>query len=114
MRVVPLLETFVGDVRRPLLVLMGAVMFVLLIACANVSNLLLARATTRTSEIAVRSALGRRTPTILAQLLAESLVLAAAGGVAGLALTFWAVRALTTIAPEDLPRGAAFPSIPPS
>ena len=107
-RVVPLLETFVGDVRRPLLVLMGAVMFVLLIACANVSNLLLARATTRTSEIAVRSALGAGRRRILAQLLAESLVLAAAGGVAGLALTFWAVRALTTIAPEDLPRGAAF------
>jgi putative ABC transport system permease protein len=104
----PYLDMMVGDVRRPLLVLMGAVMFVLLIACANVSNLLLARATTRTGEIAVRSALGAGRRRILAQLLAESLVLAVAGGAAGLLLTVWAVRVLTTLAPEDLPRGAAF------
>ena len=107
-RVEPLLDMFVGDVRRPLLVLFGAVMFVLLIACVNVSNLLLARATTRTGEIAVRSALGAGRRRIVAQLLAESLVLAAAGGVAGLVLTVWAVRALSTLAPQDLPRGVAF------
>jgi len=104
----PILDMFVGDVRRPLLVLLGAVLFVLLIACANVSNLLLARATTRTGEIAVRSALGAGRRRIVAQLLAESLVLAAAGGIAGLVLTVWAVRALSTIAPPDLPRGVAF------
>jgi len=107
-QVEPILDMFVGDVRRPLLVLLGAVLFVLLIACANVSNLLLARATTRTGEIAVRSALGAGRRRIVAQLLAESLVLAAAGGLAGLVLTVWAVRALSTIAPQDLPRGVAF------
>jgi putative ABC transport system permease protein len=104
----PVLDTFVGGVRRPLLVLMGAVLFVLLIACANVSNLLLARATTRVGEIAVRSALGAGRRRIVAQLLAESLVLAAAGGAAGLVLSVWAVRALSSLAPADLPRGVGF------
>ena len=109
----PLLDSIVGTVRRPLLVLLGAVGFVLLIACVNVSNLLLARATTRTGEIAVRSALGAPRARIVSQLLAESLVLATAGGVAGLMLAFWAIHALAVIAPTDLPRGAEFSIDPP-
>jgi putative ABC transport system permease protein len=104
-RIESLLDSMVGGVRRPLLVLLGAVGFVLLIACVNVSNLLLARATTRTGEIAVRSALGARRVRIVSQLLIESLLLAAAGGLSGLILTVWGMRALAAMAPVDLPRG---------
>src|SRR5262249_36792982 len=100
----PLLTSMVGSVQRPLLVLFGAVGFVLLIACVNVSNLLLARATTRTGEIAVRSALGAARWRLIRQLLAESLVLALAGGIAGLMVGSWGVRALMALAPADLPR----------
>jgi putative ABC transport system permease protein len=100
----PLLQSMVGPVQRPLLVLFGAGAFVLLIACVNVSNLLLARATTRTGEIAVRSALGARRGRLIRQLLAESVMLALAGGVAGVMVGSWGVRALMTLAPADLPR----------
>ena len=105
-RAVPLLATMVESVQRPLMVLFGAVAFVLLIACVNVSNLLLARATTRTGEIAVRSALGAGRGRLVRQMLAESIVLSLAGGLAGTLLASWGVRALMAVAPPDLPRAA--------
>src|SRR5262249_35743340 len=107
MGVTSLLHSMVEPYERPLWILFGAVGFVLLIACVNVSNLLLARATTRTGEIAVRSALGAGRRRLIRQLLAESVVLSLAGGVAGLALGSWGVRALMAVAPTDLPRAGA-------
>ena len=103
-RVLTLPEAIVSDVRQSLVVLLGAVAFVLLIACADVANLLLVRASTRSRELAVRAALGASRWQVARQLLAESLVLAAAGAALGLLLAAWGVRLLKAAAPPDLPR----------
>jgi putative ABC transport system permease protein len=101
---VPLSETVVGNVRQPLLLMMGAVALVLLIGCVNVASLLLARATARGREMAIRQALGAARMQLVRQLLTESLLLSMIGGIAGLALLFFLRKLLLEMIPASLPR----------
>jgi putative ABC transport system permease protein len=100
----PLMQDVVGDLEKVLWVLMGSIGVVLLIACANVANLLLVRAEGRQHELAIRAALGAGGAQIAQEFLMESLFLGVLGGAAGLGLAYWALRLLVTIAPASLPR----------
>jgi putative ABC transport system permease protein len=104
LRVLPLHERLVANGRRALLVLFAAVAFVLLIACANMANLLLARATSRQKEIVIRAALGAGRKRLLAQFLAEGVLLALLGGAAGLGLARWAIALMIRLSPQAVPR----------
>ena len=102
--VTPMQEQMVGSVRGPLLMLMGAVGFVLLIACANIANLILARSVERRKETAVRAAIGAGVGSLVRYTLAESLLLTAAGGVLGLAAAVFGLRAISSLGPDFIPR----------
>jgi putative ABC transport system permease protein len=102
--VVPLQDSITGKVRSPLLVLLGAVGFLLLVACANVANLLLAQASARQGELAIRSALGASRGRLVRQFLVEAFVLSLVGGGLGVLGAYWDVAGLLALAPDDLPR----------
>ena len=102
--IIPLHERFVGDVRLAMLVLLGAVTFLLLIACANVANLLLVRSTARQKEIAIRKALGATRGRLIRQFLTESLLLAMAGGLVGSLLAVFGINILIALSPGNIPR----------
>jgi putative ABC transport system permease protein len=104
LRVVSVQERLVGNARPALLILLGAVTFVLLIACANIAGLLLARASTRRREVAIRAAVGAGRLRMIAQFVTEGLVLAVAGGAAGLLVARWAIALLSGFGPSAAPR----------
>jgi putative ABC transport system permease protein len=104
LRLVPLSERLTGDARLPLSVLLSAVVCVLLIACANIANLLLGRGSTRQKEIAIRAAVGADPGRLFKQLILESLMMAVAGGVAGLVLARWSLRLILAAVPQAIPR----------